>query len=199
MCRLNWPGRVSIIEVREATRQIVDCAIISSTSRETFFLAEPTPVTIGGLFSEMGRSIGATSAGSLRLPSWIWSLVRLGLPLAPFQLKCLLSDALVVSTKKVEALGVSVAARNEDYLVPLARYNANQLFPSRHAAPALITGAAGGIGACLARQLYCRGYPLLLADRNETELRARCSSYAGAQPWVVDLSNATLPEIFRTI
>lgn len=129
----------------------------------------------------------------------MWSLVRLGLPLTPFQLKCLLSDALVVSATKAEALGISVAARNEDYLVPLARYNANQLFPSRHAAPALITGAAGGIGACLARQLYCRGYSLLLADRNETELRARCSSYAGAQPWVVDLSNSTLPEILRTI
>jgi short-subunit dehydrogenase len=121
-------------------------------------------------------------------------LARIALPLAPFQLKCLLSDALVVSTEKAHRLGVGIAPRSDEFLVPLARYNANQLFPSRHREPVLITGAASGIGACLARQLYTRGYQLLLADRNEAPLRERCQAYPPAKPWVVDLANPSLAE-----
>jgi uncharacterized protein len=188
VCRINWPGKVSIIEVRQAARKIVDCVSMSAAVRETFFLAEDEPMAIGELFAEMGRTIGATSAASLRFPAWVWGLLRSGLPLLPFQLKCLLSDALVVSTAHARKLGITVPARTSEFLVPLARYNANQLFPSRHRSAALITGAAGGIGACLARQLHARGFSLILADRNEAPLRERCSLYPGARAWSVDLA-----------
>ncbi|MEO6003599.1 MAG: SDR family NAD(P)-dependent oxidoreductase [Opitutus sp.] len=192
--RFNWPGRVSIIEVREAAKQIVQAAANPRAHREVFFLAEDRPVSIAELFATMGQTIGRTSAGSMQLPDWFWSLIRFGSRLAPFTLKCLVTDSLVVSTRKARELGIEVAARDENFLVPLARYNSNQLFPSHHASPALITGAAGGIGACLARQLYARGYPLLLADRSETELLERCRRFNGAQPWVIDLSQPGLAE-----
>lgn len=193
VCRLNWPGRVSLVEVRAAAREIVAAATSQHTSRETFFLAEDATVSIGELFAEMGRTIGAPAAGSLHLPRWFWQLVRLGLPLAPFQLKCLISDALAVSNDHARSLGVDVPPRPADWLLPLARYNALQLFPSRPAAHALITGAAGGIGACLARQLHAQGYSLILSDRNEAVLAEKCRAY-GALPWIVDLAGAALPE-----
>ncbi|MEO7598758.1 MAG: SDR family NAD(P)-dependent oxidoreductase [Opitutus sp.] len=192
-CRLNWPGRVSVIEVREAARQLVALVTKPATIRETFFLAEDEPISMGDLFAEMGRTVGSTSAASARVPRWLWSLSRLAQPILPFQLKCLVADALVVSTTKARALGVQVAPRTKDFLVPLARYNANALFPSRHGAAALITGAASGIGACLCRQLYSRGYQLIMADRNELQLNASARVYAGAQTWVVDLSSPELP------
>lgn len=196
-CRLHWPGRVSVVEVREAARQIAALVGNPRTFREVFFLAEDEPVAVGQLFAEMGRSIGRLSAGSLRLPGWFWGILRLGLPLAPFQLKCLLADALVVSTEKARSLGVAVAARPADWLLPLARYNSNQLFPSRRGAPALITGAAGGIGACLARQLYGLGYPLILADRNENALLDQSRRYF-AKSWAIDLSDPSLAESLCT-
>jgi uncharacterized protein len=192
-CRLHWPGRVSLVEVRSAAREIVASATSQHTARETFFLAEDSTTSVGELFAEMGRTIGAPAAGSIHLPSWLWKLLRLALPIAPFQLKCLMTDALSVSNEHARSLGVDVPVRPADWLVPLARYNALQTFPSRHAAPALITGAAGGIGACLARQLYARGYSLILADRNESALAEKCRSY-GAYPWMVDLAAVSLPE-----
>jgi nucleoside-diphosphate-sugar epimerase/SAM-dependent methyltransferase len=193
-CRVNWPGRVSVVEVREAARWIVAAATSPRTARETFFLADEDPVSMGQLFAEMGRTVGAPTAATWRLPGWMWSLIRLGLPLAPFQLKCLLSDALVVSTQHARELGINVAPRATDWLLPLARYNSAQLHPSRHLATALITGAAGGIGACLARQHHARGYALVLADRNEQAVLARCREWS-AQPWVVDLSDRDLPAV----
>jgi short-subunit dehydrogenase len=196
VCRLHWPGRVSMVEVREAARQIAASAGNPRTFREVFFLAEDEPVAVGKLFAEMGRSLGCLSAGSIRLPRWFWRILRLGLPLAPFQLKCLLTDALVVSTEKARSLGVAVAARPGDWLLPLARYNSNQLFPSRRCAPALITGAAGGIGACLLRELYGLGYPLILVDRNEAVLLHQ-SRVHSARSWTIDLSDPSLAEKLR--
>ena len=196
VCRLHWPGRVSMVEVREAARQIAALVGNSRTFRETFFLAEDEPVAIGQLFAEMGRSIGRLSAGSICLPRWFWRILRLGLPLAPFQLKCLLTDALVVSTQKARGFGVAVPARPGHWLLPLARYNSNQLFPSRRCAPALITGAAGGIGTCLLRQLYGLGYPLILLDRNETVLLHQSRVYS-ARSWTIDLADPSLAEKLR--
>jgi nucleoside-diphosphate-sugar epimerase len=196
VCRLHWPGRVSMVEVRDAARQLAAAVGNPRTFREVFFLAEDEPVAVGKLFAEMGRSLGCLSAGSICLPRWFWRILRLGLPLAPFQLKCLLTDALVVSTQKARGLGVAVSARPVYWLLPLARYNSHQLFPSRRCAPALITGSASGIGACLLRQLYGLGYPLILLDRNEPVLLQQSRLYS-AQSWTIDLSDPSLAEKLR--
>jgi short-subunit dehydrogenase len=192
--RLNWPGRVSLVEVGQAARELVRSATNPRTLRETFFLADDEPIVVGRLFSDMGQTVGQMSAGAVHLPDWFWRLARLGLPLAPFTLKCLMTDALVVSTTKAQALGVTLTTRDENFLVPLARYNATELHPSRHGSAALVTGAAGGIGACLARQLFARGYTLILADYNEEALAARCRVHPGALTWQIDLSDANLAE-----
>jgi short-subunit dehydrogenase len=57
---------------------------------------------------------------------------------------------------------------------------------------AVVTGAAGGLGASFAKKLAERGYRLLLVDRRPTELKQICQSLAAqhgasAMPAVVDL------------
>ena len=192
LTRVHWPGRVSVIEVREAAHQFAAIAANARTIRETFFLAEDEPISFGRLFSELGNALGRASAGSVRLPGLGWFFIRPLLPLAPFQLKCLLADALVVSNANARRLGVNVAPRRSDPLLPLVRYDANQKFPSRHRESILITGAAGGIGAGLARLFYAFGYALILADRNAAALRDRCAAY-DADSWVIDLADSELP------
>ena len=191
--RVAWPGRVSVVAAPEAARALAALAGNPRTVRETCYLAEDEPVALGELFAELGRSVGEVRAGAWRLPRWAWALVRAGLPLAPFQLRCLVSDALVVSTAHARSLGVTVAPRGPGWLRPLARYDALQRWPSRRTAPALVTGAAGGIGGWLAWQLYGRGYPLILADRDAAGLAA-LQRATGAAVWTVDLSDPALAE-----
>jgi nucleoside-diphosphate-sugar epimerase len=194
VCRLDWPGRISVIEVREAACQLVLMLANPAVRQQTFFLAESTPIRFGELFAEMGRTIGVSTAGALQLPAFFWRGLRWLLPLAPFQARCLLADALVVSTTKAQSLGVNVRSRSDHFLLPLARYNAQQLYPSRHRAHALVTGAASGIGACLAFQLCARGNQTLLADANEPALLKQVAAVVGAKPWVVDLSSHSLSQ-----
>ena len=58
---------------------------------------------------------------------------------------------------------------------------------------AVVTGAAGGLGACFAVKLAERGYRLLLVDRRQTQLEQVCQTIAArhgscAEPWTADLS-----------
>ncbi|MCF5542566.1 SDR family oxidoreductase, partial [Pseudomonas syringae] len=54
----------------------------------------------------------------------------------------------------------------------------------------LLTGAAGGIGQAICAELIRRGMQLILADINETPLRALAEQLgADAHPYVVDLTD----------
>ena len=55
----------------------------------------------------------------------------------------------------------------------------------------VVTGAAQGLGAAIARHLYDRGAHLILMDRNEAGLAGTAAACPGAVTTVVDLSDAT--------
>ncbi len=59
---------------------------------------------------------------------------------------------------------------------------------------AIITGAAGGLGACFAHKLASRGYELMLVDRREDALTTLCDELTArhgvrVEPLVVDLTD----------
>jgi hypothetical protein len=189
--RVNWPGRVSIVDVREASAQLVRAATRPEAARETFFLAEEEPISFGQLFRRMGQVTGNTAAGGISLPGWCWNLARLAQPVLPFTLRCLVADALHVSTDHARALGFAPPPHGEDFLLPLARFNALEMHPCRLHSTVGITGAAGGIGRALARQFHAQGYQLVLADNQRTQLEDVCESLQ-ATAWLVDLSDGGL-------
>ncbi|MGI9628084.1 MAG: SDR family NAD(P)-dependent oxidoreductase [Longimicrobiales bacterium] len=58
-----------------------------------------------------------------------------------------------------------------------------------HGQSVLITGAAQGLGAAVARHLHGLGARLILLDRNQQALAETCDACPGATPAVVDLSD----------
>src|SRR5688572_21702243 len=59
---------------------------------------------------------------------------------------------------------------------------------------AVVTGAAGGLGACFAQKLAQLGYRLLLIDRREEQLRQLCETISArhgvaAEPRAMNLCN----------
>ena len=169
--RFDWPGRVSIIAVADLVRLLLETAANDTTASQMYFVSDNSPISFGALFREMGATMGLR-AGRQPLPPPLLSLLRSCHRFLPFQLKCLVCDALSVSPAKLLATGLPPAPREDGFLMPLARYISHQGSPLRARGKVLITGAASGIGAALARQASAHGYTLWLVDRNEAALQA---------------------------
>ena len=146
--KVNWPGKVSIIEAGELAKIFTAAAANPKALNETFFASDGEPISFGNLFREMGLVAGRKT-GKLKIPGLFIYIAKRFRILAPFQLKSLYMDVLAVSNSK------------------LARYINEQKFPSRWRSKALITGAASGIGLSLAKRSYSLGYGLMLVDRNK--------------------------------
>jgi len=167
--KLNWPGRVSMIEVRDLSKILCEIALNPKAQDQEFFVSDGKPIRFGELFAEMGRMAGKR-AGFINIPAVIWWFAKLLRVFAPFQLKSLYMDVLSVSNAKLTGIGQSIAERSPDFLLPLGRYINEQRSPSRFRSKVFITGAASGIGRALSKRFYFSGYSMLLLDKNQKEL-----------------------------
>jgi short-subunit dehydrogenase len=185
--KLHWPGKVSLIEVRDLSRLISQMACQPNMQNQCVFVTDGAPIAFGDLFGAMRATVGRPRRG-IGLPEFVFNLA---LPLrrfVPFQGKCLLWDGLAVSNRKAMSLGVPATPRHDDFLLPLARYLHQRLHPSRHRSRVLITGAASGIGLALAKQCFAQGYALYLVDRDAAAL-AHVAAQFEAKQRVLDLSD----------
>ncbi|MDB6170067.1 MAG: entA [Verrucomicrobia bacterium] len=185
--RWAWPGRVSLVAAPAAAQAFVAAAQLDAAVGQTFFISDGAPVSFGELFAEMGRAVGNSAAGQSAVPRVaVWMARRLHF-LLPFQAKALVCDALTVSDARSRPLGISASRRPERFLGGLAHDDARESWPSRWREFALVTGAAGGIGCALARQLHGRGHGLILVDRAAGPL-ANVAAELDAVSRTVDLS-----------
>jgi short-subunit dehydrogenase/uncharacterized protein YbjT (DUF2867 family)/SAM-dependent methyltransferase len=190
LLKIDWPGRVSVVEVRDLARLLCNIVTVPSTLNETYFASDGRPISFGELFRAMGQ-IGSRKRGHLRIPAFVVGLCRRLRRFLPFQLKCLLFDALTVSSAKLTAaLSGEPPPRSDGFLLPLARDLHQETYPGRTRCRVVITGAASGIGRALAVRCYVAGYQLLLVDRDERTLR-ELGAALQADVQFVDLS---LPE-----
>lgn len=185
--RFDWPGRVSLLSVDEAAKQFVEFATAEATRDQLCFVSDGEPIRFGELFAEMGRVVGRPAAGRTRIPSFVLGLARAVRGLLPFQLKALLFDALAVCDTRARSLGLATQARGDYFLDPLVGFDARETWPNRVRDTAVVTGAASGIGAAVARCLRAEGFSLCLVDKNPIAL-ARLGGALRAQTRIVDLA-----------
>jgi short-subunit dehydrogenase/dTDP-4-dehydrorhamnose reductase len=186
LLKVDWPGRVSVAEVRDLARLLWRIAVEPKALNETFFVSDGVPISFGSFFRAMGE-ISGHKAGYLRIPGPVMQICRCLQRFLPFQLRCLLFDALTVSPNKLKAIAEIPSPHSEGFLMPLARYVRQDLFPGRWRTLVLITGAASGIGRAFAEKCYTAGYRLLLVDRNARALEA-LGTRLEAEVMVADLS-----------
>lgn len=185
--KIDWPGRVSIIEVRQLARVLWRVAMTPTTLDGTYFVSDGCPISFGSLFRAMG-AINGRKTGFIRIPAPLVKVGRRLRRVLPFQLKCLLLDAMTVSPKQLQlALAAPLPQRADGFLLPLARYVHQEQYPGRTRYRVVITGAASGLGKALAEQCYAAGYHLLLVDCDGGALR-EVGSHLQAEVLVADLS-----------
>jgi short-subunit dehydrogenase/uncharacterized protein YbjT (DUF2867 family)/SAM-dependent methyltransferase len=164
--RFHWPGRVSVIDVRECARAFEHLAHEERASDGTFFVADPEPVALGTLMADLGRALGVRAA-RVPLPRFAVATARRVRRFLPLTFKSLFMDVLWVRDERLRQMGFAAAGRRSPYYVlPLLRSIALERRPSIHRSCACITGAASGIGHALSLQLSAAGRSVLLVDRD---------------------------------
>ncbi|MFA6028966.1 MAG: SDR family NAD(P)-dependent oxidoreductase [Elusimicrobiota bacterium] len=184
--RIDWPGRLSLVETSECARAFRFLASEPKAEGGVFFISDGEPVRFGTLFRDMSTAAGGPG-GSLTLPE---PLARLGRPLRallPFTLRSLFLDVFTVSDARLRALGFAAAPRGPEYLLPMLRSAALELRPGRARERALVTGAASGIGRALAVRLCASGREVVLLDR-DPRVRELAERLPGARAVLADLA-----------
>lgn len=73
--RIDWPGRTSIMHVRDVAQVLVGLAARPEAANQAYCLAHPYAPTVGELARHIGRASGHP-VRPVRLPEWTWSAVR---------------------------------------------------------------------------------------------------------------------------
>lgn len=183
--RFDWPGRVSLIDVKQCAEAFVFAAARPDTENGTFFVSDGEPIRFGDLFREMGRLTGSRAA-TLPVPGIAVFFARLFRGLLPFTLRSLFLDVMTVDDAKLRGLDFKASGRKDLFLLPLVRFINDELRPGRRFSTAIVTGAASGIGRAAAAQLSGSGRGVVIADQKGAEEAA--AALPGAEPLEADLS-----------
>ncbi len=164
--RVNFPGRVSVIHVRDLAEALALAATKDAALGKTAFASDGTPRSLGELLRLMGAVTGRT-AGAVSIPApllWVARALRRFLPLAA---QNLCSDVLCASNGRLDSLGFRATTPLRTGLIELARATT----PSRDERW-MVTGGASGIGRALCVQLHTRGLTVTAFDRDGAGLSA---------------------------
>lgn len=183
VARFNWPGRFSVIHVKDLATAILSVSIDEKAIGETFFCA--------GEAVSVGDFLAQCNPGVTRLPLGVVSRVAKLYPRwLPFSLKAMLLPVLTASDEKLRRLGWQPEHTAQLALAEVIRREECRLNPDiSFGGQTVITGAASGLGRALAVLLSPIRERLLLVDKNRTALEELASQLENSKISVVDLAN----------
>lgn len=163
LARIGFRGRVSVVHVRDLALALCNMIDNPRTVGKTYFAATEH-VAIGELFEQLDQAIHGHSRVRLPLPDLQRAVGHLHAHL-PLAVANLAVDYLTADGADLfEDCHVHAPTRLAAGLQDVARDVTGR------SGVYVITGANGGIGRELARQLDARGCSLVLVDRDTTEL-----------------------------
>jgi nucleoside-diphosphate-sugar epimerase len=180
--RINFPGRVSVIHVRDLARGLALAAAQPAALGATMFASDGTPRALGEIFHLMGEVTGHPS-GSVRVPGPVVALARTFRRFLPFAAQNLCSDLLCASNARLESIGFHPSTPFRTGITELARATGVS-----NTATWLVTGGASGIGRALCVQLFARGASVIAVDRDASGLAALSAECPGIETITADLS-----------
>lgn len=178
LARLAFPGRVSLIHVRDLARALVGCIDNGAVVGRTYF-AETESLTLGEIFATIARKLRGKRPAQLPVPSLSALVSRLHsrLPLTVANLFVGYLWARDEEFRRDFPLSAPIAF--DDGVADVIRTNVLV------SGAWVITGANSGIGLALAARVAAAGAPLVLVDKDTDNL----SRFAGATVIRADLAD----------
>lgn len=182
--RIDFLGKVSLIHVEDLISIILMTVKSQKSNRQVYF-ASSDDVTIGQLFLLIKECLGK-SDGYLHL-NWLpVKQLQIFRRFLPLNAQCLFYSVLWTSSDKIRSLGFEPKYNIRNQILNLVHWHYTQRFD--RPGLAVVTGGAGGIGLAISKQLYARGYHLVLIDKNQTSLK-KLRDKLEATTYVADLTN----------
>ncbi len=184
LTKMPWPGRVSMIYVKDLAGMLAALVESSEGLNQSYFVSDGRPLSFKEIFARL-RSNPASKSG---LAEVIWNTFRPFSPvgrLLSFQLRCLLEDVMVCKNELADILPNTQYTPFEEALSATI-----DGLVKRREGVVIVTGAASGIGLSIARQLAERGTNILLIDKSPTV--ADIAQSIGAISMTLDLSSESL-------
>jgi short-subunit dehydrogenase len=180
--RLKWPGKISVIHVKDLASAILKISIDERANGQTYFCAGDI-VSIKDYFDQC-------SPFDWRIPLPFASLIaRSVIRWVPFKLKVILLPALTASDEKLQALGWRPKYSSQIALSEVIKREKSRKDPEiSPGGQTVITGAASGLGRSLAIKLSSKRDHLLLVDKDQAELIKLASQLKNCRISIVDLS-----------
>ncbi|MDA0321729.1 MAG: SDR family NAD(P)-dependent oxidoreductase [Verrucomicrobia bacterium] len=183
--RFEFPGRVSVIHVNDLADALVHLAH-HGVKKQILFAADGTHPTLGSIFQRIA-SVIAPERRQIPIPAWASGILGSVRRFLPFRVQCLFRDVLTCTGQHLVDAGCPPHTPFEQGLGETIAD-----FQSWTKGRYLVTGAAGGIGAAIARQLAAQGTPLYLVDHDQTAL-LEMKEATGGEILAIDLTDSGAP------
>ncbi len=182
---LSWfdlPGRFSIIHVDDLAKAIITVAFDPKASDKIYFSAGEK-VSLGQIFRWVDQKQRRFKV-SLLLP-----VFKLFNTILPFQIKSILFDGLTANDSSLRQLGWEPKMTAKECITQVIEVEKRRkYFKNEIKGYTIVTGAASGLGATLAKMLFSMGRRLILVDKDAEGLTRILPDNKAVQRLNLDLS-----------
>ncbi len=182
--KINFPGRFSPIDVRDAVDFLMFVAQNPQAKNELFFICDPIPISYGEVFLKI-RKILDRNTKLYNFPLFFTYMFKRFRKFLPLTLQSLFNDIWVCSDNKARNLGFQAKICFDDGLKDLIASLENKK------EAIIITGAGSGIGKELALSLSTEfdKKKVFLLDVNEESIKSLSRENENFLPYAIDLAN----------
>ena len=183
--KINFPGRFSPIDVRDAVDFTIVAAQSPQAKNELFFICDPTPISYGEVFLKI-RKILNKNTKLYNLPPILIYIFKRFRKFLPLILQSLFNDIWVCSDNKARNIGFHTKICFDDGLKDLIASLENKK------EAIIVTGAGSGIGKELSLSLSTKfdQKKVLLLDVNEESIKSLARGNESFLPYTIDLANS---------
>ena len=182
---IDFPGKVSLVWVRDAARMLGAFLVRDWAPGETLMVSDGQPRSFGEIFKALRKERGISTT-LIWFPRVVGEGLRIFRRFLPFKIRCLIEDVLVCRDE--------VSPRIPGFVFTDFSLALPGSFLRHENGAVIVTGAASGMGEVFAKNLAKSGKRVLLFDRDPRVVAI--AAEVGGRGFILDYASSNWPKEF---